>query len=145
MQRSKVDVLVHFVWATRRREALLVPPVEALVYGCIHSEAVKSGCDVVALGGMPDHVHLLARVPATVPIAHIMQQVKGVSSTVARGSVTVFPGWQDNYAAVSVSPRDRSRVIAYIAAQKKHHAAGTVWSEAEETGAPIAQRQQPEV
>ena len=41
-------------------------------------------------------------------------------------------GWQDNYAAISVSPGHRKRVIAYIHNQKQHHADGTLQNSLEQ-------------
>ena len=132
MQRSRLDVYAHFVWSTKRREGGLSPDLEGPVYRCMCAEAVRLDCKVMAVGGVEDHVHLLLALPATTSLARLMQRVKGVSSTLARNlSAGRFPGWQDNYAAISVSPRHVRRVERYIANQKAHHAANTTWPRAE--------------
>ncbi len=71
---------LHFVWATKRRLPLIVPEVERRLYGCISAEARRLGCEVLAVGGMPDHVHLAVAMPTVLSPAKLMQQVKGVSS-----------------------------------------------------------------
>jgi hypothetical protein len=35
-------------------------------------------------------------------------------------------GWQDGYAALSVSPNHVQRVMAYVRGQKQHHADGNL-------------------
>ncbi len=61
--------------------------------------------------------------------------LKGGSSRFVSSELT--PGewfdWQDHYGAFSVSPRERSKIIADIENQKCHHAEGTLFPNAEET------------
>jgi putative transposase len=135
MRHSKVDVCLHFAWATWHREPLLVDDVQRVVHRSIEAEARRLGCSVLAVGGMPDHVHLVLRLPATVSIAELARRVKGVSSAIARQSVSPsrFFGWQDNYAVMSVSARDSCRVLRYVADQARHHASGDLWPAAEAT------------
>jgi putative transposase len=134
MQRSKVEIYLHFAWATWRREAFITPAMERNLYRCMEMEARRLGCQVLAVGGTADHVHLVVKIPATIGAAKIMQQVKGVSSCFARDHCRpdhIF-GWQDNYGVLSVSPCDRKQVIRYVENQKHHHASGDLWPEAEE-------------
>jgi putative transposase len=89
-------------------------------------------CDLCA--GMPDHLHLLVSLPPTVAIADVAHDVKGASSrwlNEEQGSEGT-PRWQGRYGAFSVSPHDRSRIVAYIQNQERHHAEGTLWKSVEE-------------
>lgn len=137
MRRSKIEVVIHYVWATKNREPFLRPEVERRIHRCISAQAQDLGCAVLALDGTPDHVHLVVRVPATLTIAQIAQKTKGPSSSFAREKLfgdDAF-GWQDNYAALSVSPRHVAKIIEYVQNQKQHHAAGTtnpLWEETDE-------------
>ncbi len=135
MRRSKAEIYLHFVWATHQRQPLVTPEVEAALYGCLVGEAQRLGCDVLAIGGMPDHVHVAVQMPTRVSAAQLMQRMKGVSSAYARRELLPDQpfGWQDNYAVFSLSRPHRRRVVAYIRGQKQHHAAGTLWPEWEET------------
>ena len=131
MRRSKCELYFHFVWATSHRYAALQGEIERRVHRCIQSEAEKASCSVLALNGMPDHVHLIAQLPSSMSAARLMQRVKGVSSTFARQHL-IFDepfGWQDNYAAFTLSRSHLKRAIFYVQHQKKHHAAGTLWTE----------------
>ena len=135
MQRSKAEIYLHFVWSTHRRMPLVTPDIEGAVYGLIHQEANLLGCDVLALGGMPDHVHLALKAPTSQSPAHLMQRIKGISSTAVRQRLLPGSpfGWQDNYAVFSLSPTHRRRVVRYIRDQKTHHGAGRLWPACEET------------
>ncbi len=139
MRRSKIEVFIHYVWATKNREPFLQDAsIERRVHRCIHAQAEKWGCEVVALNGMPDHVHLLLQIPVTVTISHLAKQCKGVSSTFARAQLLgdAFD-WQDGYAALGIGRRQIPLVVAYIEGQKQHHAAGTTHARWEECGEEV--------
>ncbi len=139
MRRSKAEVSLHFVWATHQRLPLVTEAVEQAAYACILKEAQKHGCEVLALGGMPDHIHLLLKMPTKRSPAFLMQRIKGGSSAFVRDRLIApgeFFGWQDNYGVFSVSRSHKGKVVEYIACQKQHHAAGTSHAAWEETDEP---------
>jgi REP element-mobilizing transposase RayT len=128
MQRSKIEVFIHYVWATKNRHPYLEDPtIERRVHRCIQAQAAKLGCIVLDINGMPDHVHIILKMPSTTTIAFMAQKMKGVSSTFARDKL--FDGdafdWQEGYAALSVSPNQVQKVRHYVQNQKQHHAQGT--------------------
>jgi len=133
MQRSHVRVYVHYVWATWDREPLIPRELQARLYAVIRAACKKRGCEVHAIGGMPDHVHLLTSLPATVTTADVAHDVKGASSRWMNEQPQSAGGfrWQGRYGAFSVSPHERSRIIAYILNQEQHHASGTLWKTVE--------------
>src|SRR5687768_13550906 len=115
MRRSKVEIYFHLVWATKEREPWLSGAVERAAYRCVQNEAQEMGCHVLALNGMPDHVHLLAKAPSSVSAAALAKQVKGASSRLIRERVAPDSGfrWQEGYGVFSVSRSHVSRVKAY--------------------------------
>ncbi len=124
MKRNKMDVFIHYVWATWDRLPLITPMVEKRLHRNIHSEAEKHGCTVLAINGMPDHVHLLVKMPSTISVADLIQQIKGVSSHFANEQLFTDLSkfkWQGFYAAFSVSRWDVERIANYIKRQKEHH------------------------
>ncbi len=134
-RRNKVEILLHLVWATHKRLPLLTDELERVLYRCMESEATELGCTVLALGGMPDHVHLIVALPTTVTVAKLMKQVKGVSSKLASDLLhhESFFGWDDNYAVFSMSAPHCQRAIAYVQRQKEHHTKNKTWPLWEET------------
>ena len=135
MRRNKLALYVHLVWATWNRLPLITPNIERMVYRVTGQEVVKYGCEVVAINGTDDHVHLLVTLPTTIDIATLVKQAKGVSSHAINDTMqlsTPFK-WQGSYGAYTVSRWDVDRVVAYIKRQKEHHAAGELVSEFEMT------------
>lgn len=134
MPRSRVEMYMHLVWATHRREPFLVLDMERAVHRCLQSEAQNMGYIVMASGGMPDHVHLALKVPATLGVAQIVKQLKGASSRLANegGHLTQALYWQEGYGAFSLSRLHVANAVAYVQNQKRHHAANKLWSEWEQ-------------
>jgi putative transposase len=139
--RSKIYVPIHFVWATHNRLPLLASAFEQRVYDYIARVCQDDGCQVLAVNGMPDHVHLLVGFTATITLGKLMKDVKGGSSRFI--SEQCLSGewfaWQAHYSALAVSPSHVTRATAYIRQQKQHHAAGTLWPDAEQTFTDLAE------
>jgi REP element-mobilizing transposase RayT len=80
-------------------------------------------CTLLAINGMPAHVHLLIRYRADLSHSEMLQQIKGRSS---KWINETFPdlghfAWQEGYGGFTVSKSAVSAVEQYIAAQKEHH------------------------
>jgi REP element-mobilizing transposase RayT len=135
MRKNKLCVYVHFVWATWDRFPWITEEIERDLYRYISCVCEDDGCEVLAVGGMPDHVHLLVSLPNTLTLANFMQHVKGGSSRFITQKLTMGQTfqWQGSYGAFSVSPGVKEKVIRYIRNQKQHHADGTLWPEAEKS------------
>lgn len=119
---------MHFVWATWDRLPLLTEQVREIAYQSIQAECRNLNADVLAMGGIQDHVHLLVRLPATISAATLANQVKGVSShliNARRASEDTFK-WQGGYAVFSLRAADIPYLQAYIANQEEHHKLGEV-------------------
>ncbi|HLJ53577.1 MAG TPA: IS200/IS605 family transposase [Chthonomonadaceae bacterium] len=134
-RRNKLCVCVHFVWATKDRLPLITEAIERDLFRCVRGICQDLRCDCLAIGGVDDHVHLLVSLCSTVALGRVMKEVKGGSSRFVSATVAqdAWFAWQPNYAAISVSPSHRRRVVRYIENQKQHHAQGTEWPQAVET------------
>ena len=122
MRQTATVVYVHLVWGTWDRLPLLVGEAKDAVYSCIHTECAEMKTEVLALGGIEDHVHLLVKIPPTVSISSLVKQVKGSSSHLASHARGVdFFKWQGSYDASSVSPAMLNQVMLYIQNQEHHH------------------------
>lgn len=75
---------------------------------------------VLAIGGMPDHIHILIVLPGVMPFSSAIQKIKTYLSKWMVKSVRDF-GWQEGFGAFSVSESRRDDVIAYIRNQEEHH------------------------
>jgi putative transposase len=129
MRRSKIVAPIHIVWATRDRLPLITSEIEERVYRCICQEAEKMGAEIIAIGGMPDHVHLAVQFPATISFSDFVKQIKGASSNFVKKSLLPpdsFFYWQEGYGLFAFQRNMIPTVVAYIQNQKTHHAKSTV-------------------
>ena len=123
-RRNLIALTVHIVWTTWKRQPYLVGERERRAYHCLSAEAEKLRVPILALNGMPDHVHLIVLLPSSVSLAKLMHQLKGASSHLLN---TEFPyeehfRWANGYAAFSLSHNHRTNAITYVKNQKHHHA-----------------------
>ena len=134
VRRSKAEIYLHLVWATHNRQPWLTPELAPPIYERVTATARRLRCTVLGLGGMPDHVHLLVRLPPITSISLLAQQVKGSSSRLARevSQCEEIFRWQEGYGVFSVSRSHVSRVVSYVENQAKHHANKRLWSDWEE-------------
>jgi putative transposase len=125
MREPYTQLYVHVVWSTWDRVPLLTPGLARAVYACIRAECHQLKVDVVAIGGMADHIHLLVRIPTTVSVANLVKQVKGVSSHLVTHQLDRQDGfkWQGAYGAFTVSKSNVPQVRSYILNQEEHHRA----------------------
>ena len=106
------EAFYHLVWATKMRERMIVPRQE--MAAAVH-----------ALNGMPDHVHLVCSVPASISVSEFMKRIKGGSSHfISHHSVSAPLRWQPGYGMLTFAAVDLPRVSHYVDNQKKHHRSG---------------------
>jgi REP element-mobilizing transposase RayT len=135
MRRSRTEIYLHVVWATRLREPRLTGDIRRLALDVVRAEARALGCTVLALDGVEDHLHLLARVPGKLWAADLAKQVKGGSSHAINERLPDGDGfrWQEGYGAFSLSRSHLARVTAYVEQQAERHARQELWPEWEAT------------
>lgn len=75
----------------------------------------------MAVGGGLDHVHVLLQYPASAKLAEIVTKLKSNSSRWMRERHYPHFGWQNGYAAFSVSQSRAAEVAAYIRGQEERH------------------------
>jgi putative transposase len=124
--RSYAEIYLHFVWGTWDRHPLLTSDRVETVYRAIHHECAGLRTDVIAIGGMEDHVHLFVRTPVSIAPAVLVKQVKGASSHLVNpehGSHASFR-WQGGYGVFSVSRQHVPRIRNYVLNQEAHHREG---------------------
>ena len=120
------EAFYHFVWATRKREWFIGEAIERELHRYIQGKCDALRVHVYALNGMPDHVHLVVGLPATLSVSDFMEAVKGASSHY----INCLPGlpnclyWQPGYGLLTFSQGDLKRVVTYVENQKQHHAIG---------------------
>jgi len=118
-----LNVKIHFVWSTARREPRIELEWQDRLYGYIGGVLDNKKAKLICAGGIADHIHLLVSFPSTVTIAELVNAMKANSS---RWVHETFPAqkdfaWQTGYGAFSVSKSSEERVSQYIRDQVEHH------------------------
>ena len=131
MREPFTQLYVHLVWATWDRAPLITAEVLEVIDRAIRHECVQLGADVVAFGGVADHVHLLVRIPARLSVTELVKQVKGASSHLLNNRLKIPFKWQGGYGAFTVSKSALPRARAYVLNQQQHHEYGTALAGAE--------------
>jgi putative transposase len=113
----------HLVWATKNREPLIRPEIEARLYAYLVHKAAEQGVYVYAVNGYVDHVHVVAAIPPKHAVADVVKNLKGASShdlNAGQGQEGQF-AWQRGYGALSFGERQLPEAIRYVENQKEHH------------------------
>lgn len=117
----------HLVWGTRNREPLISAEWENSLHNAIAAKASELGALVHAVGGIEDHIHLVASVPPKIALSAFIGQVKGNSSHFVNHELhmDVPFAWQAEYGIVSFGGKMLDTVVRYAKNQRKHHAEET--------------------
>jgi REP element-mobilizing transposase RayT len=126
-----VSLNYHQIFSTKGREPWLGEEWRPRLYDYVGGILRADGGQLLAAGGVSDHVHYLVSLRQTTSLAETLKIVK------ARSSIWVhetFPGhrgfaWQAGYGAFSVSRSNLVRVESYILRQAEHHRTRTFQEE----------------
>jgi len=124
MPQSLANVLVHIVFSTKERRALLQNrDLRVEMHRYIAGISANLESPAIIVGGATDHVHLLACQSRTITLAEWVKELKRASSLWAKKKSQQWNlfQWQAGYGAFSVSQSQKQRVREYISNQEEHH------------------------
>lgn len=124
MPQSLSAVYVHLVFSTKeRRPFLRDPAMREALHAQLGGISKTLECPPIRVGGIEDHVHILARLARTISQAEWVKELKRVSNLWLKQQATDFTAfeWQGGYAAFSVSQSNLEQVTDYINNQEQHH------------------------
>jgi putative transposase len=123
MPSTHTNLLYHLVFSTKCRIPLITPKLQDELYRYIGGIIRSEGGIILEIGGINDHIHLLTKFKPTKTISEMLACIKANSSKWANENKMKMQkfGWQEGYAAFSVSESQASAVIKYIRSQEEHH------------------------
>jgi putative transposase len=121
MAATLTNILLHIVFSTKHREPLITQAIEKDLHAYLAAVINGEGGQTLIVNGMPDHVHILARMPHAISVSEMLRRIKGNSSKWANAKTHGHFAWQAGYGAFSVSRSQRQSVIDYIREQREHH------------------------
>ncbi len=133
MSQSLCQLYVHLVFSTKNRYPFIKSRYSESLHAYLQTVSSDLKAPTLRVGGVADHVHILARLPATLNISKWVQSIKANSSRWLKENVST-PGiskfsWQSGYGAFSISPGHVEALIHYIQDQENHHRTETFQEE----------------
>jgi putative transposase len=132
MPQSLANVLVHIVFSTKERRALLQNAERRdEMHRYLAGVSGRLNCPAIIVGGVTNHVHLLANQSRTITLADWVKELKRASSVWAKERSPEWSlfHWQSGYGAFSVSQSQKTKVEEYIRLQEEHHLASSFQDE----------------
>jgi len=126
LSHTKWDCKYHVVFIPKRRRNVLYGSLRAKLGPIFHELAKQKECEIVNGHTMPDHVHMLIRIPPKHAVSSIIGFIKGKTAiAVARmnGRERNFNGehlWARGY-AVSTVGFESDEIKRYIHEQEESH------------------------
>jgi len=123
MSHSYTNLLYHIVFSTKARQPLLDDGIRARLFAYLGGLTRAEGGIALVVNGMPDHVHLLAKLRQDKPISDVIRALKAKSSRWIHKTFPACSGfaWQRGYGVFTVSQSQVPRLTAYIQNQEEHH------------------------
>jgi len=124
MANTFTQIHIHVVFSVQNRLSLINKNWQERLYKYIIAIMQKYDHKVLAIGGMPDHIHILFGFRPTQSLSALMQEVKRDSSEWINKNKFVAGrfSWQEGYGAFSYAKSQIPTVANYIQTQEKHHA-----------------------
>jgi putative transposase len=123
MGNTYTQLYIHNVFAVDFRQSLIKETWEEELYKYITGTVQGLKQKMIAINGVPDHIHFLIGIKPTCCISDLMREIKKCSTEFIKEKVFTKSKfkWQEGFGSFSVSKNDLDRVIAYIMNQKEHH------------------------
>lgn len=125
------QIYIQIVFAVQGRESLIFQDWEEELYKYITGIVQNKEQKMLAINGMPDHIHFLIGMKPSCCLSDLVREIKKSSNKFInekRFSKFGFQ-WQEGYGAFSYSHSALDNVIAYIQRQKEHHKKQTFQNE----------------
>ena len=123
MANTFTQIHIHAIFAVKYRHNLIQNDWKQSLYKYIAGIISKNNHKLLAINGMPDHIHLLFSMRPVQSLSDLMKDIKGCSSKWINENkfVKYKFEWQIGYGAFAYSKSQIPIVINYIENQEIHH------------------------
>ena len=117
------QIYIQIVFAVKGRQNLILPSWEDELYKYITGIIQNKGQKLIAINGMPDHIHILIGMKPVCCLSDLVREVKKASNSFIKEKNFVKSNfqWQEGFGAFSYSHSALNNVVKYIDNQKEHH------------------------
>jgi putative transposase len=117
------QIYIQIVFAVQNRDAAISPEWEERLYQYISGIIRKKEQKMIAINGMPDHIHLFIGMQPSCCLSDLVREVKKSSNEFIQDNkfVKYKFSWQEGYGAFSYGHSQIDVVAKYVMNQKEHH------------------------
>jgi REP element-mobilizing transposase RayT len=118
------QIYIQIVFAVKGRMSLIHSSWENELYKYITGIIKNKGQILIAINGVPDHIHILIAMKPTCCLSDLVREIKKSSNEFIKENkyCKVKFGWQEGFGAFSYNQSQLDRIVNYINCQKQHHA-----------------------
>lgn len=123
MANTLCKIQVHLVFVVKFRLALIKESWEEELFKYITGIVEKRGHKMLAINGMPDHLHIFIGQRPHEALSDLAREIKKASTNFINErklSRDKFQ-WQEGFAGFSYAESDVKNVVRYVLNQKEHH------------------------
>lgn len=117
------QIYIQIVFSVQNRKALIHESFETELYKYITGIVQNKGQKLIAINGMPDHIHIFIGMKPNCCLSDLVRDIKKSSNSfINEKQFTNVPFyWQEGFGAFSYSFSHIDTVVKYIINQKNHH------------------------
>ncbi len=123
MANTYTQIHLQVIFAVKKRTGLIQKEWKNELYKYITGIIQAQDHKLLAINGMPDHLHVFFGMRPIQSLSDLMQEIKQDSSKWINRKKFIKEKfeWQEGFGAFSYSKSQASRVIAYVQNQEVHH------------------------
>lgn len=131
MPDTYTQIHIHIIFAVARRQCLIHAGIKDNLYKYITGIIQQQGHKLLAINGMPDHIHILIGLRPETALSDLVRDIKSSSSKHVNNEKWLQRkfAWQKGYGAFSYARSQLPAVIRYIRNQEEHHSRRTFQEE----------------
>ena len=123
MANTYSQLYVQIVFAVKGRQNLISKKWKDEIYKYITGIITNQKQKLIAINGMPDHIHILVGIKPNIPLSDLVRDIKSSSSKFINEQKWINGKfeWQTGFGAFSYGHSQLTNVIKYIENQEEHH------------------------
>ncbi|MBX9888558.1 MAG: IS200/IS605 family transposase [Flavobacteriaceae bacterium] len=123
MANTYSQIYIHVVFAVKGRQNLISKNWKDELYKYITGIVTNEGQKLIAINGMPDHIHILIGLKPNKALSDLVRDIKANSSRFINEKkwINAKFEWQTGFGAFSYNHSQLTKVINYIQNQEEHH------------------------
>lgn len=123
MSNTYTQLIIQLVFAVKGRKSFISETWEEELYKYITAVVQNDRHKMLAINGMPDHIHILIGLNPAISISDLVKDIKRSSNNWINEKRLIKNKfeWQSGFGAFSYSRSHLDKVYKYIQNQKIHH------------------------